>query len=151
MFEKQFIVGWADVDANGHMRNSAYLDRCSDIRMMYFTENGFPMAEFARHRVGPVIMRDEIEYFKELHLMMPIRVNLMLVGLAEDGSRFQLRSEFRRAEGELAARVTSTGGWLDLAARKLSLPPEGLFTVINTTMRADDFRVLPSSIKSKGE
>ncbi|MES2756127.1 MAG: thioesterase family protein [Pseudomonadota bacterium] len=48
------------MDFNAHMRNTAYLDKSADVRMMYFAENGFPMAEFVRRKLGPVVMKDEV-------------------------------------------------------------------------------------------
>jgi acyl-CoA thioester hydrolase len=147
MFEKTLYVGWGDTDLNGHMGNTAYLDKSSDVRMMFFAENGFPADEFIRRRIGPVVMKDEIEYFREFRILAPIRVTLLCAGLADDGSRFIVRNEFWRSEGDLAARVTSTGGWLDLTARKLVVPPDALLTAFQSLPRTDDFRVLPSSIK----
>lgn len=147
MYEKLFIAGWGDMDFNSHMRNTAYLDKSADIRMMYFSENGFSMAEFMRLRIGPVIMKDEVEYFREVPLLEPLKVTLSQAGLAEDGSRFLIRNEIYRSDGKLAARVTSAGGWLDLANRKLVLPPEALFKAMQSLPRTDDFQVLESSIK----
>lgn len=43
MYEKTLIAGWGDMDFNSHMRNSAYLDKSADVRMMYFADRGFPM------------------------------------------------------------------------------------------------------------
>ncbi len=63
--------------------------RASDVRMMFFAENGFPMDELMRRRIGPVVRKDEVEYFKEVRLLEPLRITLMLAGLAEDGSRFR--------------------------------------------------------------
>ena len=39
-FERTLQVGWGDLDANQHMRNTAYLDRSADVRMMYFADFG---------------------------------------------------------------------------------------------------------------
>jgi acyl-CoA thioester hydrolase len=58
MFERMLVAGWGDMDYNAHMRNTAYLDKSADVRMMYFAERGFPMAEFARLQLGPVVMKD---------------------------------------------------------------------------------------------
>ncbi len=66
MFERRVIAGWGDMDFNSHMRNTAYLDKSADVRMMYFSENGFSMQEFMRLRLGPVIMRDELDYYREV-------------------------------------------------------------------------------------
>ena len=51
------------MDFNGHMRNSAYLDLCSDTRLRFFEENGFSAGRFAELGFGPAIMSDEIRYF----------------------------------------------------------------------------------------
>ena len=147
MFEKQLVAGWGDMDFNSHMRNTAFLDKSADVRMMFLSENGFPMAEFIRQKIGPVIRKDEIEYFKEVQLLEEIRVTLTIAGLAEDGSRFLFRNEFWRADQILIARVTSAGGWLDLASRKLVVPPEGLLAALQSLPVTEDFQILPSSIK----
>lgn len=149
-FSKTFHVRWGDMDFNAHMKNTAYLDVSGDVRMMYFSENDFSMSEFVRLKVGPVVMRDEIEYFRELQLLEPVRVNLTLAGLSEDASRFCLRNEFFRHDGKCAARVTSMGGWMDLAARKLTVPPDKLAEVLHALVKSDDFRVLDSSVRKAG-
>lgn len=148
MYEVKLFAGWGDMDFNSHMRNTAYLDKSGDVRMMYFAENGFPMAEFVRLKFGPVIMKDELEYFKEVGLLESLRVTLELAGLSEDGSRFLIRNEFYRDDGKLAARVTSAGGWLDQTARKLVVPPEALRVVLRSTPKTTDFKILASSMRS---
>lgn len=130
------------MDYNGHMRNTAFLDRSADTRMMFFAEQGFPMAEFYRLRIGPVVLRDEVEYRQELGLLDPFEVTLALAGLSADGARFAIRNEFRKPDGSLCARVTSTGGWLDLGARKLVAPPSALHAALRTLARTDDFSEL---------
>ena len=147
MFEKTFTAGWGDMDSNSHMRNSAYLDKCSDVRVMYFAENGFPAAEFMRLRIGPVIMKDELEYFREIGLLEAMKVTYTQAGLSEDGSRFLVRNEFYKTDGKLSARVTSTGGWLDLTTRKLIVPPSAMLHAMQALEKTDDFQVLASSIK----
>lgn len=147
MYTKTLYAGWADMDFNSHMRNTAYLDKAADVRMMFFAENGFPVQEFSRLKVGPVIMKDEVEYRSEVGLLQEIRVTLACAGLSDDGSRFVLRNEILRPDGKLCARVTSAGGWLDLGARKLVAPPPALLSTMSSLDRTDDFAMLPSSIK----
>lgn len=149
MYSKTFYAGWADMDFNAHMRNTAYLDKVADVRQMFLIENGFPMEEFMRLRIGPVVMKDEVEYFKEVLLQQQITVTYALAGHAPDGSRFRLRHEIFRPDGELSARVTSTGGWLDLDQRRLVEPPRALFEAMNSLAKTSDFEMLPSSIKGR--
>ena len=147
MFERKLTAGWGDMDFNSHMRNTAYLDKSADVRMMYFAENGFPMAEFHRLRMGPVILRDELDYFREVGLLEEIRVTLEVGELSADGSRFLMQNTFYREDGKLVARVRSKGGWLDLNARKLVAPPEKLLLALQNSPRSDDFKEVPSNLK----
>jgi acyl-CoA thioester hydrolase len=147
MYSKKLYAGWADMDFNSHMKNTAYLDKAADVRQMFLIEHGFPVEEFSRLRIGPVVMKDEVEYFKEVGLQQQITVTYALAGHAPDGSRFLLRHEVFRADGKLSARVTSAGGWLDLAARKLIEPPPGLLAAMLLLEKTPDFVVLPSSIR----
>lgn len=140
-------AGWGDMDFNSHMRNTAYLDKSADARMLYFASHGFPMSEFVKLRMGPVVMKDEIEYFKEVNLLEEVQVGMEMSGLSEDGSRFRVVNRFSRLDGKMVAKVSSWGGWLDLASRKLIVPPEGLLAALRTAARTEDFTVLPSSLK----
>ena len=149
MYTKTLYAGWADMDFNSHMKNTAYLDKAADVRQMFLIENGFPVEEFLRLRIGPVVMKDEVEYFKEVRLQQQITVTYALAGHALDGSRFLLRHEIFRPDGKLSARVTSAGGWLDLAERKLIVPPPTLLSAMNSLEKTSDFMVLPSSIKAR--
>src|SRR5688572_12543868 len=145
-FTRTLLVRWADMDFNAHMSNTAYLDMSADTRMLFFQENGFTMREFERLRIGPVVRRDEVEYFRELRLLETVTVSFSLAGLSADASRMRLRNEFVREDGQLAARVTTTGGWLDLAERRLVSPPAALAEALRGLARAEDFQELTSSV-----
>jgi acyl-CoA thioester hydrolase len=149
MYTKTLYAGWGDMDFNAHMKNTAYLDKVADVRQMFLIENGFPLEEFLRLRIGPVVMKDEVEYFNEVFLQQQIRVTYALAGHAPDGSRFLLRHDIFRPDGKLSARVTSTGGWLSLDERKLVAPPPALLSAMNSLDKTSDFVVLPSSIKAR--
>jgi acyl-CoA thioester hydrolase len=146
MFQKTLVAGWGDMDFNAHMRNTAYLDKSADVRMMYFAEHGFPMSEFMRLQLGPVVMKDQIEYFRECRLLDEITVTFAMAGLSEDASRMNLQNSFYR-DGVLCARVTSLGGWFDLRERKLTVPPPELAELLRSLARTEDFVVLPGSAR----
>ena len=145
-YEKLLTAGWRDMDYNSHMANTAYLDRAADVRMMYFARNGFTAEDMLRMKIGPVIMKDEIEYYREVKLLQEIRVSFACVGLAPDGSRFMIRNEFAHADGTRCAVVNSTGGWLDLNARKLIAPPVPLRLAMEALTKVEGFRELRSSV-----
>ena len=101
------------MDFNSHMKNTAFLDKAADVRMMFFAENGFPVGEFSRLRLGPVVMKDEVEYRKEVGLLQEITVTLALAGHSSTtaaGSSFKTRYSVwtGRFAPELRARA---GGW----------------------------------------
>lgn len=141
-FERTFTAGWGDMDFNAHMANTSFLHLCGTVRMMFFAEHGFSMRRFEQLRMGPVILRDELDYFREMRLLDTVRVTLELAGLSADGKRFRLRNGFFHDDGTPAARVTSTGGWLDLDARKLVTPPAEFGELFAKMRRSEDFAVV---------
>jgi acyl-CoA thioester hydrolase len=143
-FEVTIHARWPDMDQNGHMRTVAYLEVAEDSRMQYFASRGYSMGSFVKHRLGPVVSRDELQYRAELRLMDRAVVRLELAGLSPDGAHFRLRNTFVRADGRTAATVTSTIGWLDLGERRLTTPPEDLRALVADLPRTDDFAELAS-------
>ncbi len=93
MFAKSLLASWADMDFNSHMKNTAFLDKSADVRMMFFSESSFPMGEFLRLGLGPVAMKDEVEYRKEVGHLQEVRVTLSIAGRSDEGSRFVQRNE----------------------------------------------------------
>lgn len=143
---QRFRVGWGDVDPNGHMANTAYLDRAADARFLFFAEHGFSAPKFAAERVGPVIARDEIAYRKELRLAEEFTVDVRLLGLSRDGTRFRIENAFRNSAGELVATVRSDGVWFDLERRRPRRPPPELDAVQRAMPRAESFAELPDRL-----
>ena len=142
-FETRLVARWGDMDFNAHMGNVAFLAAAAQVRMEFFQEHGFEVGDFARLRVGPVVQRDALEYFREVRLLDCLRGSLLLAGLSDDGARFRLCNEFHAEDGTLAARVTSSGGWLALDRRKLCIPPAELTEALRRLATTDDFLSLP--------
>ncbi len=143
------VARWGDMDSNAHMANTAYLDLAVESRFAYFESQGFPASAFARHGIGPVVQEDVVTYFAEVRLRERIDVTLEMAALSADASRFRLRNVFRRADGRVAARLVTSGGWLDLAARRLTAPPAGLRAALENLARTEDFVVLADSGASR--
>ncbi|MBW2514967.1 MAG: thioesterase family protein [Deltaproteobacteria bacterium] len=141
-YQKTFQADWSDMDYNSHMRNTAYLEKSADMRMMFFSDHDFPMKEFVQSKIGPVIMKDKIEYFREVNLMDELEAYLVIAGLSRDGSRWQMRNEFFSSDGKLTAKVSSVGGWLDLSARKLVAAPPKLLAALERRPKTKDFQFL---------
>ena len=96
---------------------------------------------------GPVIKSDFVEYFREVLMLEKLIVTMENGGFAEDGSRFRVVNNIYKADRELAARVVSIGGWLNLNERKLVEPPDIIKKAWQDLTRTEDFEELRSSIK----
>lgn len=141
-YAKEFLAGWGAMDFNGHLANTAYLNLAADVRMAFFAEHGFPPTEFRRLALGPVMRKDELEYFHEVGLHDTVTVTYAVLALSPDGARFVVENEIW-SDGERAAKVTSSGGWLDLRVRKLVAPPAPLLAVFRQVPHAPGFVELP--------
>lgn len=139
VFSKRFEVRWADLDANRHLRNTAYLDYATHVRFAYLAENGFPSSRFGELGFGPVILREEMTFAREVGTNDELTVDYRLAGLSEDGRRFRLRHRVFRRDGVEAARIDTEGGWLDLGRRRLRPPPPELAAVLERLERTSDF------------
>lgn len=146
IFEKHFEAGWAAMDFNGHMGNTAYLNYAVDTRMAYFISCGFPVSEFQRQQFGPVIRSDSVEYYREIRLMEPFKVTFEISGLAENASRFRIVNKIIADEVKLSARVTTLGGWLSFTERKLIVPPAIIRDALFNLEHTEDFEVLEPSV-----
>jgi acyl-CoA thioester hydrolase len=142
-YARAFLAGWGAMDSNGHLANTAYLDLAADARVAFFAEHGFSPTEFRRLAVGPVIRKDEIEYFREINLHDRVMVGFATLALSPDGARFTMENEIWTADDKHAATVRSTGGWLDLRTRKLVAPPTALCEALMAVPRSRDFVELP--------
>ncbi len=131
MFSKTYTIRWADMDANIHMRHSAYNDYAAQTRLLFMAENGFGMDWFKLHNVFPVLFREETVFLKEIHGNETITVDAVLVKMSDDGSRWTIMNRFYKSNGVLAARLTVDGAWMDIVARKLKNPPVELLELFN--------------------
>ncbi len=144
LFEMTHFAGWGDMDFNAHMRNTAYLDKSGDARMMFFADRGYSMEKFYSLGMGPVVMKDVLEYYREVGLLGQFSITLRLAGLTPDGGIFVLVNDFTLPDGRAAARVKSTGGWLDLAKRRFTRPPPELLEIMESLEKTADFTRSPA-------
>ncbi len=138
-FRAEYEIRWSDLDANRHMKNYAYMQYAIHTRIKFFAMSGFAPDKFNDYQLGPVVFRDELKYYRELHLLDKITVDLCVGGLSADGVRFKLQNNIYQADGELSATVISEGGWLDLTTRKLRKPPEILEQALRGLPQTTDY------------
>lgn len=134
-YAKHYPVRWADLDPNGHMRHSAYNDYAAQLRLDCLADAGFPLAQFARLGIGPILFREDTRFLKEVSPNETIQVDAQLAGLSADGSRWRIVHTVYKQDGREAAVITVDGAWLDLRLRKLTVPPPELGQALRTLPR----------------
>lgn len=142
MYTKQFEIRWDDVDANRHLRNSAYADYMSHTRMSYFESMGFGQKMLLKLNMGPVALYEHMYYFKEVFPGKPITVSLELKGISEDGVFFSFIHNFYNNDGKNIARCEMLGAWIDMQTRKLTSPPPELWKFLETIDKTSDFKFI---------
>ncbi|MDN3722963.1 thioesterase family protein [Aequorivita sp. SDUM287046] len=142
MYIKQFEIRWSDVDANRHLRNSAYIDYMSHTRMGFLMENGLNQKQLSKYDLGPVAFYEHMYYFREVFPGKPVRVSLQLKGISEDGMYFRFLHNFYDENGKNFARCEMMGGWIDLKERKLVGLPKELFDNFEALEKTADFKIL---------
>ena len=132
MFSRSYEVIWADLDANAHMRHTAYMDYAAQVRLAWLGEMGFSIERLNQAGVGPILFTETTRYQREVRG----GERILKVGPNEGG--------------ELAALVEVQGAWLDLRARKVAPPPPELLAAVERWPRSADFAlILPSKSPSK--
>lgn len=122
-FLKEFEVKWADVDANRHMRHTAYNDYAVHMRVKVLESVNLSMSRLEAWGIGPILFREEVLFHREVGMEGNITMNVSLIKARKDGSRWSFNHEMFRADGIKAATITVDGAWLDLKKRKLAIPP----------------------------
>ncbi len=144
MFLKKFEIRWSDVDANRHLRNSAYIDYMSHTRMSFLMEKGLGQESLMKYDLGPVAFYEHIYYFKEVFPGKPIYVSLKLNGMAEDGRFFNFSHDFYNHKGENIARCEMMGGWINMVTRKTTGLPKEFLERFNAFEKTANFKILTS-------
>ena len=148
IYKYTFKTRWSDFDPNRHLRHTAYNDYAAESRVRYLNENGFTMERFAKENIGPILFKEETNFYREVKIGEDIIIEIMLEGLSENGERFKFLHKIFKADGVLAAEVTVLGAWLDLRIRKLTPPPAEMVIAFNDLTKSDNFEEIILKSKS---
>ena len=143
----KFATKWSDFDPNRHMRHTAYNDYAAEVRIRYFAHAGFPVDEIAADGIGPILFTENTSFRREILAGENISANLKLSGLSEDQSRWKIRHEVIKENGEIAAIIEVYGAWIDLEKRKLTKLPKKYDTLLQNIDKTEDFEII--EIKKK--
>lgn len=135
-------VMWSHLDANMHMRHSAYADFAAQARISILDNVGLDYVAFQKLKVGPILFREELIYLREVNINDILTVTLELTKGRKDGSRWSMRHEIYRADGVKAAIVNVDGAWIDVVKRKLTTLPEEVVELFSHLPKGPDYKEL---------
>ena len=84
-------IRWTDIDANRHMRHSAYYDFGAIARMNFFVSHGLTTTHFEEMKVGIILFREEAIFKREIVYEDHISVDIEMTKASNDFSRWSLR------------------------------------------------------------
>ena len=116
-------IRWSDLDPNFHLRHSVYYDWGALCRIDYLNSKGLTQAVMQQLHFGPIILREEAVFRKEIKYGDQITLNLKLMKSRRDYSRWTMVHEIKKNEDTLCAVLTIDGAWLNVIHRKLFMPP----------------------------
>jgi acyl-CoA thioester hydrolase len=141
-YSRTYEIRWSDLDANGHVNYSAYLNAAGDVRYHFFSEHDFPPEKFEQLRMSPVYTAIHAEFFREVRLGETITINYTVSGFSPQGSRWRVHHDVLKHNVKKAVSLDVEGVILDLTTRKPVLPPPELLQLFHLIPRAKDFEVL---------
>lgn len=137
-----YEIRWSDIDANGHVNYSAYIDAAGDLRYHFFKEHNFPTERFQELGLGPVYTALSARFFREVRFGETVTITYQLAGLSPLGSRWKVQHEILKSNRKKAVGIEMEGVILDLASRRPVRPGPELLEVFNLVPRAKEFEIL---------
>jgi acyl-CoA thioester hydrolase len=136
-YEGQIL--WAQIDANQHLRHSAYADLAAQSRLNMLRKAGLDLAKLLDYKIGPVLFKEELFYLREIVLGDFVKVTCEITKSRPDGSRWTIRHEIFRGDGTKAAIITAEGAWIDTEKRRLTFLPAELSSLFLSSPRSNDY------------
>ncbi len=147
-FKRPLHIRWSDLDPNGHVRHSVYYDFAAQLRTELFIANDIRVEEMASYGIGPILFEEKASFKRELHFGDQLTMVAAIVGLRKDYSRFAFIHEIWRGD-TLCATVEVLGAWIDLSARKLTLPPAKFIAKFENFPLHENFEWMPEKQAKK--
>ena len=133
---------WSDMDANRHLRHSAYYDFGAAVRVKYLSEQGITSEKLEELHLGPVLFREEAVFKREVKFEDQITIDMQLLKSTPDFGRWSIRHHLVKADGTLAAIITIDAAWIDLVKRKLAVPPQSIQATFESFPKSPEFQFI---------
>ncbi|PJZ66633.1 acyl-CoA thioesterase [Leptospira wolffii] len=126
MFSIEVPVRFRDTDSNGHVNNAVYNSLSEEAVFALFREAGWDKKAIEATEIGPVVLKAEYTYLKELKYPDTVLVETEVEVLSRTRAVFR-QDIFSKNEGILVCKVVNHGMWLDFKRKRpVPLPEEVL-------------------------
>ena len=139
-YSMNYEVRWSDLDANGHVNYSAYINAAGDLRFRFFSEHDFPPDKFEVLGIGPVYTAIHAWFLREVRMGETVTISFALSGLSPQGGRWKALHEILKSNGKRAVTLEVEGVILNLTTRKPVLPTAELLQTFSLIPRSKDFQ-----------
>ncbi len=120
VFVYELLVRESHLDTFGHVNNAKYLELFEEARWEIIAARGFGLERIQAEQVGPVILKAEVSFRRELKNREPIRIETQLEEYR--GLVGRLRQTIYKQDGTLCCSgILSIAMW-DMKTRKLLKP-----------------------------
>ncbi len=142
-YYSETVVRWSDLDANMHLANSSFMNFTSFARIEFLRKCGITLTDFARYKIGPAVLREEISFFREAHEGQEIMISVVISGNSENGEIFEFEHNlYDKNSGQHLAYSRVFGLWFSTAERKRMPPPAEMQLKIMSNTDKENMRSL---------
>jgi acyl-CoA thioester hydrolase len=141
-YTKQVEIRWSDLDPNFHVKHSVYYDFGAYVRMSLLTDVGLTTETLMQHQLGPILFREECVFKREIQFKDTVSINVVLKQSTATYSRWTMQHEIIKNGDTVSAIITVDGAWMDIAKRKLTVPPSFVIPAMERIPRAEDFKII---------
>jgi len=120
-FSVRVKVRGYELDMQGHLNWAEYLHYAEYARWECLAAAGISQDALMATGYGPVVLDVSVRFRRELRGGDEVDVTCGFI--FDGGKTYRIVQDFKRPDGRVAAALTSTGGLLDLAERKLADDP----------------------------
>jgi acyl-CoA thioester hydrolase len=140
-----YEVRWTDIDANRHVRYSAYVDAAAEMRYRFLNQQGFPSTELEKLGIGLIYTSLMINFYREVLLGEVLTITFLLTGMSPLGVRWKIRHDFLKANGKKAASMSLEGAFLNMDTRQPMIPTPEMLALFHQVPRSLEFEVMSDS------
>ncbi|QEV21089.1 acyl-CoA thioesterase [Streptomyces alboniger] len=117
-----------ETDSQGHLNQAVYLQYAEHARWSLLRAAGIAQTDLLDKGVGPVALENTVRYRSELRAGDETTVSCAFVW--GERKTFRMEQTITKADGTVAATVSSLGGLLDLKERRMVEDPREYFRTL---------------------